>query len=49
MASIIQLSVPVIATIGGVLFLTEDLTSRVMVSSILTLGGILITKLKFRS
>lgn len=36
----IQLSVPIIASIGGVLFLSEAYTARLMVASILVLGGI---------
>jgi len=40
-ASIIQLSVPVIATLGGVVLLDEVLTSRIVLATVLTLGGIL--------
>ncbi|MFN3189628.1 MAG: DMT family transporter [Aureliella sp.] len=39
-ASVLQLSVPVIAAVGGVLFLGESLTIRLAVSSLLILGGI---------
>lgn len=39
-AAIIQLSVPVIAAFGGVLLLSELITVRLVISAILTLGGI---------
>jgi drug/metabolite transporter (DMT)-like permease len=39
-AAIVQLSVPVIAAAGGVLFLAEDLSFRLTVSSVLILGGV---------
>jgi len=39
-AAIIQLSVPVLAALGGVLLLSEVITPRLVVSAILTLGGI---------
>ena len=39
-AATVQLSVPVIAAIGGVLLLSEDLTARLVLSSIATLGGV---------
>ena len=39
-ASIVQLIVPVIAAIGGVLFLSEIISLRLVVASILILGGI---------
>jgi len=39
-AAMVQLSVPVIATIGGVLLLAEPLSLRLLVSSVLVLGGI---------
>lgn len=41
-ASIIQLSVPVLAAIAGVLFLAETVSLRLVVSSILILGGIFV-------
>jgi drug/metabolite transporter (DMT)-like permease len=41
-AAIIQLSVPVIAAFGGVLFIGEDVTLRLIVASIATLGGVAI-------
>ena len=39
-AATVQLSVPVIAAIGGVLLLAEDLTLRLALASIATLGGV---------
>ena len=39
-AAIVQLSVPVIAAIGGILLLNEQLTTRLILSSIAILGGI---------
>lgn len=41
-ASIVQLSVPVLAAIGGVLFLSETVSLRLLVSSVLILGGIFV-------
>lgn len=39
-AATIQLSVPVIAALGGVLLLAEVLTTRLLIASVATLGGI---------
>ena len=39
-AALVQLSVPVIAAIGGVAFLAEPVTTRLTVSTALVLGGI---------
>lgn len=39
-ASIIQLAVPVIAAFGGVIFLSEVLSGRLVISSLLVLGGV---------
>jgi drug/metabolite transporter (DMT)-like permease len=39
-AAIVQLSVPVIATIGGVVLLGEHVTSRILIASVAILGGI---------
>jgi drug/metabolite transporter (DMT)-like permease len=39
-AATVQLAVPIIAAIGGVLLLGEDVTSRLVLASIATLGGI---------
>ena len=47
-ASVVQLIVPVIASLGGVLILSEALTVRFVFAAIATLGGILIV-LMFRS
>ena len=41
-AAVVQLSVPVIAAIGGVLFVSEAITLRLIIASIFILGGILI-------
>lgn len=40
-AAVLQLSVPVIAAFGGVLFVTETVTMRLIISSAMVLGGIL--------
>ncbi|MEL6588177.1 MAG: DMT family transporter [Pseudomonadota bacterium] len=39
-AAVAQLTVPVIATAGGVLFLGEDLTLRFVLATVIVLGGI---------
>lgn len=39
-AATVQLSVPVIAAVGGVLLLGEDITLRLVLASIATLGGV---------
>jgi len=39
-AAIVQLSVPVLAAVGGVLFLSEAVSYRLLVSGIVILGGI---------
>jgi drug/metabolite transporter (DMT)-like permease len=44
-AAVIQLSVPVIAAMGGVLFVSEALTFRLIISTGIVLGGILIVVL----
>lgn len=41
-AATVQLSVPAIAALGGVLFIGEDLTLRLIFASIATIGGIAI-------
>lgn len=41
-AAIVQLSVPTIAAFGGVIFMSEPLTARLILASIATLGGIAI-------
>lgn len=40
-AAVLQLSVPVIATFGGVIFVSEVITFRLTISAIMVLGGIL--------
>ena len=44
-AATIQLSVPIIATIGGVIFSSELVTIKLVLASILVLGGVLIVTL----
>jgi drug/metabolite transporter (DMT)-like permease len=39
-AATVQLSVPVIAAVGGILFLGEDVSLRLLLSSIAVLGGV---------
>jgi drug/metabolite transporter (DMT)-like permease len=39
-AATVQLSVPVIAALGGIVFLGEPLTLRLVLSSVAVLGGI---------
>ncbi len=39
-AAIVQLAVPVIAALGGILLLSEELSIRFVVASVLTLGGV---------
>jgi drug/metabolite transporter (DMT)-like permease len=41
-AATVQLSVPVIAAIGGVILLSEDVTLRLLIASAATLGGVAI-------
>ena len=41
-ASVVQLSVPVIAALGGILLLSEKLSLRLVLSSIIILSGILL-------
>ena len=42
-AATVQLSVPVIAAIGGIAFLAEPITQRLLISSMAILGGIALT------
>ena len=44
-AAVLQLSVPVIATFGGVIFVSEVITFRLTISTIMVLGGILMVVL----
>ena len=41
-AAVVQLSVPVIAAVGGVVFVSEQLTQRLVISIVFILGGILL-------
>lgn len=43
---VVQLSVPIIAAIGGVILVSEGLTMRLILSSVLILGGIALTLIK---
>jgi len=44
-AAVVQLSVPVIAALGGVLFVSETISVHLMTSGVLILGGILVVVL----
>jgi drug/metabolite transporter (DMT)-like permease len=44
-AAVLQLSVPVIAALGGIIFVSEAVTTRLLMSSVLILGGILLVVL----
>lgn len=44
-AAVLQLSVPVIAAIGGVLFVSEEITTRLIISAVIVLSGILMVVL----
>lgn len=44
-AAVVQLSVPVIAAFGGVIFISEAITLRLTLSALLILGGILLVVL----
>ena len=48
-AATVQLSVPVIAAIGGVLLISEPVTVRLVAASIATLGGIAIVLTRRRA
>jgi len=39
-AATVQLCVPVLAAVGGVMFLSEDITKRLLLSAVMILGGI---------
>jgi len=41
LAAVVQLSVPVIAALGGVIFVSEQISMRLTLSTLLILGGIL--------
>jgi drug/metabolite transporter (DMT)-like permease len=42
----VQLSVPVLAAIGGVVFLSEPMTLRLILTSLAILGGIALVVLR---
>jgi len=44
-AAVVQLSVPVIAGLGGVIFISEKISLRLTISTLLILGGILLVVL----
>ena len=44
-ASTLQLIVPIIAAFGGVIFLNELITTKLVISSALVLGGVLVVTL----
>ncbi len=48
-AAVIQLSVPAIAALGGVVLLAEPLSHRLMIASVTILGGIALTILRPRT
>jgi drug/metabolite transporter (DMT)-like permease len=48
-AAVIQLSVPAIAALGGVVLLAEPLSNRLMIASVTILGGIALTILRPRT
>ena len=48
-AATVQLSVPVLAAVGGVIFMAEMVTSRLVIASLLILGGVALALLKRRS
>jgi drug/metabolite transporter (DMT)-like permease len=47
-AAIVQLSVPVIAALGAVIFLSETLTARLLIAGAVMLGGIALAILSRR-
>ena len=48
-AAVIQLSVPAIAALGGVVLLAEPLSSRLVIASLTIMGGIALTILRPRT
>ena len=48
-AAVIQLSVPAIAALGGVILLAEPLSSRLVIASVTIMGGIALTILRPRT
>lgn len=47
-AAIVQLSVPVLAAIAGVIILSEEMTARLVIAGAAILGGIAIATVRFR-
>ena len=45
LAAVVQLSVPLLAAIGGVIFVSEQVSVRLILSTVLILGGIFIVVL----
>jgi drug/metabolite transporter (DMT)-like permease len=48
-ASVVQLVVPVLAAFGGVVFLSEQVSTRLVAASALILGGVATTLVRGRS
>ena len=48
-AAVVQLLVPILAALGGVLFLAETISARLVVASVMVLGGIALTLLRRRT
>ncbi len=48
LAATVQLSVPVIAAAGGIVFMAETITMRLMIASVLILGGVMLALLSPR-
>lgn len=44
-AAVVQLTVPIIAAFGGILFVDESLTMQLIIASILVLGGIFVSSI----
>lgn len=48
-AATLQLTVPVLAALGGVMFLAETISTRLVLASLLVLGGVSLTILGRRT
>jgi len=48
-AAVVQLSVPIIAAFGGIVLLSEAITTPLIIASLLVLGGILVSSLAKKS
>jgi len=48
-AATVQLSVPVLAALAGVIFMAEAVTPRLVIASLLILGGVALALLKRRA